>query len=78
MERLSRLFKTKIDMEEEYKTLDEIMDLDGIYLKKDKYMPEGSEVLVLLIDGIGYELGPPMIFSSDNTFKIENRLYERE
>lgn len=64
-------------MEEEYKTLDEITGLDGIYLKKDKYMPEGSEVLVLMIDGIGYELGPPMIFSSDNTFKLENRLYEK-
>ena len=65
-------------MEEEFKTLDEIMDLDGIYLKKDKYMDEGSEVLVLMIDGIGYELGPASVFSTDNTFKLEKRLYERE
>lgn len=63
-------------MEDEYKTLDEVCDFDGVYTKKDKYMDD--EILVLMIDGIGYELGPATIFSSDHTFKLQRRLYASE
>ncbi len=63
-------------MEDGYVTFEDAGDSDGIYTKKDRYMED--EVLVLVIDGIGYELGPPTIFSSDNSFKLQKRLYATE